>query len=57
VGTGTVEPPKISVPESKLPAIPELSDIPEPELPDIPESKLPAIPELSDIPEPELQIQ
>jgi hypothetical protein len=53
VGTG--EQPKISVP--KLPAIPELSDIPEPELSDIPEPKLPAIPELSDIPEPELPIQ
>jgi hypothetical protein len=67
---GTVEPPKIPLPETELPnipktelsapsepelpAIPELSDIPEPELPDVPEPELPAIPELSDIPEPEL---
>ena len=61
---GTLDPPKITLPETEqpakpeselsaipepeLPAIPELSDLPEPELPDIPE------PDLPDVPEPEL---
>jgi hypothetical protein len=59
---GSLDPPKISLPETELPtqpepelpAIPELSDLPEPELPDVAEPELPAIPELSDLPEPEL---
>ncbi len=42
------EPPKVSVPETDLPATAE------PKLPDIPEPEIPAIPELSDIPKPEL---
>ena len=42
------EPPKVSVPDTDLPATAQ------PELPDIPEPELPAIPELSDLPKPDL---
>lgn len=65
VGTGTdtqvlkpevsdlADAPKIAIPELEpdLSAIPDLSDVPEPELPDIPEPDLSAIPNLSDVPE------
>lgn len=61
VGT-ELEPPRNSISEQELPALPELSDLPNPdlsttaesELPDIPEPELPALPELSDLPDPDL---
>ena len=43
-----IEPPKVSAPETDLPATAQ------PELPDIPEPEIPATPELSDLPKPEL---
>jgi hypothetical protein len=61
VGTG-LEAPRMSIsepelphiPALELPAIPELSDLPNPDLSANAEQELPAIPELSDLPNPDL---